>query len=612
LTPKTIFSKLPAEKTTSYHLLSLRKSKGFREVPLNGIEIFSRKTALSFLYGSNTGEREMAGLKTLWTRKPHLKPYAIIVFFLILLGSGFLPLFSVIREGAFLVFSILPLIAAWLLGFRLGMLYWVLHCLLLTFLANAAGLTIDAFLSRGIFTYISTLVFTAGIGKMSDLTKRLRHELKERKRFEKELQHYKEKLEKLVEDRTEELLKSNEMLKQEMIEREKAGIENQKLEASLKRAEKMEAIGILAGSVAHDLNNILSGILSYPELILLDMPKDSPLRQPILTIQKSGEKAAAVVQDLLTLARRGVINTQVLNINHLLSDVLESPEFLKVAAYYPGIEIETDLQPDLFNLHGSQVHLSKAIMNLMINAMEAMKGGGQLTISTSSLYIDKPSGDYDFLAEGEYVAVRISDNGEGISKEDLNRVFEPFYTNKTMGRSGTGLGLAIVWGTVKDHKGYVDVQSVMGEGTTFTLYFPSTRENIFVGEPSLGLDDYSGNGESILVIDDVELQRKFCTSMLEKLNYSVSSVSSGEEAIEYMANHSFDLLILDMIMDGGIDGLETYKRIIDIHPGQKAIIASGFSESDRVRKAQGLGAGTYVKKPYTIEELGISSSPICH
>ena len=548
----------------------------------------------------------MGGLKTLWARKSHFKPYAIILCFLILLGLGFLPLFSAIKDGAFLIFGILPLIAGWLLGFRLGILYWILHCLLLAFLAKTAGKTGADFFPMGFISYAFTLMFAAGMGKMSDLTKRLHHELKERKRFEKELQRYKEELEKLVEDRTKQLLKSNEMLKQEMIEREKAGIENQKLEASLKRAEKMEAVGILAGSVAHDLNNILSGIVTYPELILLDIPEDSPIREPILTIQKSGERAAAVVQDLLTLARRGIFDTQILNLNHVLSDILESPEFLKLAAYYPDTQIETDLQPDLFNLHGSQVHLSKAIMNLIANAMEAMKGVGQLIISTSNLYIDQPTGNYDVVVEGEYVALRISDNGEGIPEEDLNRVFEPFYTKKVMGRSGTGLGLAIVWGTIKDHEGYVDLQSVEGEGTTFTLYFPSTREAAFIGEHRLNLEDYSGSGESILVIDDVELQRKVCTAMLEKLNYTVSSVSSREEAIQYLTNHSVDLLILDMILEGGIDGLETYRKIIDVHPGQKAIIASGFTESDCVKKAQELGAGTYIKKPYAIETLGMS------
>jgi signal transduction histidine kinase len=548
----------------------------------------------------------MIHLETLPGKKPHLKPYSIILCFLILLGVGFLPLFAVIKEGAFLVFGILPLIAGWLLGFRLGILYWGLHCLLLSFLAKAAGQTVDNFFPNGLIAYISTFIVAAGLGKMSDLTKRLRYELKERKRVEKELQQYKEKLEKRVEDRTRALLKSNEMLKQEMIEREKAGIENQKLEASLKRAEKMEAMGILAGGVAHDLNNILSGIVTYPELILLDLPEESPLRKHILTIQKSGERAAAVVQDLLTLARRGVIDTRVLNINHILSDILESPELLKLTAYHSDTDIKTDFQADLFNIHGSEVHISKAIMNLIANAMESVKGMGQLIISTSNLYMDQLTRTYDALAEGEYVTLEISDNGEGIPEKDLNRIFEPFYTKKAMGRSGTGLGLAIVWGTVKDHKGYIDVQSVEGQGTTFTLYFPSTREAESITEPGLNSNDYSGSGESILVVDDVELQRELCTSMLEKLNYTVHSVSSGEEAIRYLSNHSVDLLILDMILEGGIDGLGTYRRIIEAYPGQKAVIASGFTESDRVKKALELGAGAYVKKPYAIEVLGMA------
>ncbi|HKI50027.1 MAG TPA: ATP-binding protein, partial [Desulfobacteria bacterium] len=515
-----------------------------------------------------------------------------------------MPLLSVIKEGAFLVVGILPLIAGWLLGLRLGILYWVLHCLLLTFLARAAGLPAEDFFPKGLIAYCTTLIFAAGIGKMSDLTKRLNRELKERKRVEKELQRYKEELEKRVEDRTKELSESNEKLTQEMAEREKASIENRKLEASLRRAEKMEAAGILAGSVAHDLNNILSGIVTYPELILLDLPEESHLREHILTIQKSGERAAAVVQDLLTLARRGIVDMRVINLNHVISDILKSPEFLKLTAYYPDVLVQTDLKPDLFNLHGSRVHLSKAIMNLVVNAMEAMKGLGKLNISTSNLYIDQPTGNYDLLEEGEYVILRVSDDGEGIPEGDLNKVFEPFYTRKTMGRSGTGLGLAIVWGTVKDHKGYIDVQSAKGKGSTFTLYFPSTREAASSQESKLSIEDYSGMGESILVIDDIELQRKLCTSMLEKLNYKVNSVSSGEDAIEYLTNHSVELLILDMIMEGGIDGLETYRRIIDVHPGQKAVIASGFTESDRVKKAQKLGAGTYVKKPYALETLG--------
>ena len=173
-----------------------------------------------------------------------------------------------------------------------------------------------------------------------------------------------------------------------------------------------------------------------------------------------------------------------------------------------------------------------------------------------------------------------------------------------MGRSGTGLGMAVVWGTVKDHAGYIDLQSTEGKGTTFTLYFPITRESL-ADDQSAGVTiENNGNGETILVVDDIEEQRQIATLMLKKLGYDVNSVPGGEEAIEYMQNNAADLIVLDMIMDPGIDGLETYKQILQINPDQKAIIASGFSETWRVKEALRLGVGAYVKKPYTIKKIG--------
>jgi two-component system cell cycle sensor histidine kinase/response regulator CckA len=258
------------------------------------------------------------------------------------------------------------------------------------------------------------------------------------------------------------------------------------------------------------------------------------------------------------------------------------------------------------NIKGSPVHLSKSVMNLVSNAAEAMSEGGTISISTENRYVDTPIRGYDHVEEGDYVTVTVSDTGIGISKEDRERIFEPFYTKKVMGRSGTGLGMAVVWGTIKDHKGYIDIQSTRGKGTTFTLYFPITREEIATDKPLLSTKDYIGKGESILIVDDVKEQREIASVMLKKLGYSVTSVPSGEEAIEYMKDNSADLLILDMIMDPGIDGLETYKRILTLHPHQKAIIASGFSETDRVKEAQRRGAGAYVKKPYTLEKIGLA------
>jgi CheY-like chemotaxis protein len=235
-----------------------------------------------------------------------------------------------------------------------------------------------------------------------------------------------------------------------------------------------------------------------------------------------------------------------------------------------------------------------------------MPKGGILTIKTANQYLDKPIQGYDEVREGDYVVLSVSDTGEGIPAAALKSIFEPFYTKKVMGRSGTGLGLAVVWGTVKDHQGYINVQSEEGRGSIFTLYFPVAREEISSETVIVAMSKYMGSGESILVVDDVKEQRDLATGMFRKLNYNVASVSSGEEAIKYVKEHHVDLMVLDMIMDPGMDGLDTYKSVIEIRPTQKAIIVSGFSESDRVHDAQALGAGAYVRKPYTIEKLGLA------
>ena len=382
--------------------------------------------------------------------------------------------------------------------------------------------------------------------------------------------------------------------------------EKKKLEEQLQRAQKMEAIGALAGGVAHDLNNILSGLVSYPELLLIDLPEESPLRKPFVTIQRSGQKAAAIVQDLLTLARRAVMATEVTNLNQIVASYLRSPELERLKEFHPNVTITSDLEIHLLNIMGSPVHLSKTVMNLVTNAAEAMPKGGTIFIATHSKYIDSPIRGYDDIKEGDYAILTVSDTGIGISSEDIQRIFEPFYTKKVMGRSGTGLGMAVVWGTVKDHKGHIDIQSTPGQGTTITLYFPVTRKEIRGQEEALPIEEYMGKGASIVVVDDVEEQREIASRILKKLGYAVTAVASGEEAVEYMKNNSADLLVLDMIMDPGIDGLTTYRKILELHPAQKAIIASGFSETERVKEVQRLGAGTYVKKPYTMEKIGLA------
>ena len=405
-------------------------------------------------------------------------------------------------------------------------------------------------------------------------------------------------LEQRVQARTRQLQKTNRDLEKEIAAREK-------LSAQLKQAEKMETIGNLASGVAHDLNNILSGLVSYPELVLLDLPTGSPLRQPILTIKNSGEKAAAMVQDLLTLARRGVADRSVVNLNAIVHDYLTSPPYEVLCQNHPHVKIESTLETALLNVLASPVQLTKVLMNLVSNAAEALLVDGEITITTANRYVDHPLKSFEIIPQGEYVVLSVQDTGVGISDADRQHIFEPFFTKKRLGRSGTGLGMTVVWSTVKDLGGFVDIESAEGQGSRFDLFFPVTRQEIAESNRRLTIEDYRGN-ERVLVVDDVAEQREIAARMLTKLGYTVLTASSGEKALACLHEAPVDILILDMVMDPGIDGCETYRRIIEQHPNQKAIVASGFSDSDRVREIQRLGAGAYLKKPYTLEKIAMA------
>jgi signal transduction histidine kinase/ActR/RegA family two-component response regulator len=419
---------------------------------------------------------------------------------------------------------------------------------------------------------------------------------------QRKIQDVNEQLEQRVAERTESLERMTRQLLQEMSERKSAEQERRRLEEQLKQAEKMEVIGKLASGVAHDLNNILSGVVAYPDLLLLDLPEESPLRDSLLIIKQSGEKAAAVVQDMLTLSRQGMAEKKVINLNKIINDYLYSPEYQQLRSGLPRVRLEVDLQEDLLNVKGAPVHLAKALMNLVNNAFEANLVDGAVAISTRNGYLDQPREGYEKISEGEYVILTVSDTGIGIDAGDLTKIFEPFFTKKKLGRSGTGLGMTLIWSTVKDHGGFLDIRSAEGRGTTFDVYFPATREEMSAEGPLVTLEDCRGT-ESVLVVDDVPEQREIATMMLRKLGYAVHAVASGEAAVEYLQERNVDILVLDMIMLPGIDGCETYNRIIKDHPGQKAIIASGFSETERVKEAQGLGAGEYIKKPYTLDKI---------
>jgi signal transduction histidine kinase/ActR/RegA family two-component response regulator len=415
-----------------------------------------------------------------------------------------------------------------------------------------------------------------------------------------------ENLAEALERRNTELIENNLLLRTEISERIRAEEERKKLEEKLRDAEKMEAVGALAGGVAHDLNNILGGIVGYPDLILETLPAISPLRDPLMTIRKSGIKAAAIVSDMLTLARRRVELTEVINLNDVVEEYRLSPEHSTLMQFHPTVEIEVHTALDLKNIQGSPFHLSKVIMNLVSNAAEAMPHGGKIVIVTENRRMPPTKSSPGDIQEGLYSVLSVSDTGIGIAQEDLKRIFEPFYSKKKMGRSGTGLGMAVVWGTIKDHNGHIEVESVERQGTRFTLFFPITQEKI--GQPKLfpSVAGLRGRGESIVVVDDVEEQREIASRILKDLGYSVRAFRSGEEAVEYLRTETADLLILDMIMDPGMNGLDTFKEALAIHPGQKAIITTGFSETAQLREALQLGVGCSIKKPYLLSDIGLA------
>lgn len=379
--------------------------------------------------------------------------------------------------------------------------------------------------------------------------------------------------------------------------------EKRAMELRLQRARKMETIGLMAGGIAHDLNNILSAIVGYPDLLLLQLSRDSELRKPLGAIKSAGERAATIVEDLLTVARGVASAKNSAHLNTLIEEYLESPEFCQLQEIYPYIRFERDFSRDIPAILCSPVHVKKCIMNLATNGAEAIETTGSVRFATRSCTPDADWLNSHGLENTTYIVLSISDNGTGIPEKDLKHIFEPFYTKKVMGkRSGTGLGLSVVWNTMKEHGGAVFVSSD-ASGTVFELYFPIANELQDSSVVTTDQTKLQGNGEKILVVDDEPQQRDLATKMLEHFGYTVTSRSSGEEAINYLQDNHADVILLDMIMDPGINGRETYRLIKDMKPEQKAIIASGFSENIDVKEAILMGAGKYLKKPYTMVEL---------
>ncbi|MCW5205001.1 response regulator, partial [Desulfobulbus sp. N2] len=381
--------------------------------------------------------------------------------------------------------------------------------------------------------------------------------------------------------------------------------EKEKITAELIKAKKMEAMGMMAGGVAHDLNNILTGIVGYPELILEKLPEDSELRKPIEAIRTSGRKAATVVADLLTIARGAAGTREPYNLNELSKEYLSSPECERLKSLYPNVIFRHQLEAAWPVALCSPIHVGKCLMNLATNAAEAIgfDVAGTVVITTLNQYVDAEASTEHDIKKGDYLILTVQDTGPGIPHTELEQIFEPFYTRKIMGRSGTGLGLTVVWNTVRDHGGKILVE-INDKGTCFQLYFPVRKEEGLVYIKEDDMEKFVGHGERILLVDDENQPLDVAREILESFGYTVDTVCSGELAVQFVKDTPVDLLVIDMLMAPGINGRQTYEEILKLYPGQKAVIASGFSESEDVQATLQQGAGGFVKKPYSMYQLG--------
>jgi signal transduction histidine kinase/ActR/RegA family two-component response regulator len=387
------------------------------------------------------------------------------------------------------------------------------------------------------------------------------------------------------------------------IDRARTEENERNLQAKLVRAQRMESLGMLAGGVAHDLNNILGPVVGYPDLIISDLPEDSPIREDVMEIKASARRAAEVIQDLLTLARRGFMESEPVCFSTVISDAISSEKFRELAGMYSDLHIERQLDPEVGNVMATSKHLSQVLLNLAHNAFEAMSNGGTLRIRTYRRLLDTTVGAYETqtLQEGRYAILEITDTGECMSPEDIDHIFEPFYTKKKMGRGGTGLGLAVAYAILQEFDGSISLESDPASGTRFTVRLPLTEQEI-TGEatPPTRIQ----GSETVLVVDDVREQRDIASKLLGRLGYSVQTAESGQQAIDFLQSNQVDIVILDMIMENGFDGLDTYRAILDLYPKQRCIIASGYSETQRVIEAQRLGVGQYIRKPHTLDNIG--------
>ncbi len=372
--------------------------------------------------------------------------------------------------------------------------------------------------------------------------------------------------------------------------------EKKKLEAQLQHVERMEAIGTLAGGIAHDFNNLMMGMQGNISLMLCNMKPTHPYYGKLKSIENMIESGAKLTRHLLGYARKGKYESQPMNLNLLIRESSETFRRTRKA-----ITLHLQLADQINTIEADRSQIEQVVMNLYINAGDAMPDGGDLFLKTEML-TDADFGDKPYAPKpGNYALLTVTDTGEGIDPQYINRIFDPFFTTKEMGR-GTGLGLASVYGIVKAHGGYIDVTSKLGQGTTFQVYLPTT-ETVATELPKPDEQMVPGRGK-ILIVDDEAIVIEVCEDMLRKAGFTVESATSGQEAVRKYKAHSdqIDLVILDMVMPR-MSGGDVFDQIKTIRSDAKVILASGYSIEGQAAKILNRGCNGFIQKPFSLQQL---------
>ncbi len=373
--------------------------------------------------------------------------------------------------------------------------------------------------------------------------------------------------------------------------------EKKQLEAQFLRAQRMESLGTLASGIAHDLNNVLAPILMTVQLLSLKL-HDDRARQWLNILETNAKRGAELVKQVVSFARGAKGDRTAVQVRHILSEIKQ----IALEIFPKSIEVHTDVAQDLWTVSGDATQLHQVLMNLCVNARDALVDGGILSISAKNLFLDEQSARMNLDAKvGAYIIITVSDTGMGIPPEILDRIFEPFFTTKELGK-GTGLGLSTVMGIVKSHRGFVNVSSKLGQGTKFEVYLPALQETFSAIVEDLEMP--KGHGELILVVDDEAAIRHITQSSLETYSYKVLTASDGIEALAVYAQHrqEISLVLIDMMMPS-MDGPMTIRTLQKIQPQVKIVAVSGLVSNDKLAQVRRLGVQTVLYKPYTAKEL---------